>query len=100
MNAVVTLLLADDHDALRKGIRSLLEDDPDIEVVGEARDGCEAVTMTDTLKPDILLTDLRMPGLNGIAVAEHVALSSPATRVIVGTGGGRARLYRQAAWHR
>ena len=39
--------------------------------------------MTDTLKPDILLTDLRMPGLNGIAVAEHVALSSPATRVIV-----------------
>jgi len=80
---MVTLLLADDHEALRKSIRGLLDDAPDIQIVGEASDGCEAVIMTDALKPAILLTDLRMPGLNGIAVTERVALSSPKTRVIV-----------------
>jgi DNA-binding NarL/FixJ family response regulator len=80
---MVTLLLADDHDALRTSVRGLLEDEPDIEVVGEARDGREAVSMADTLKPDILLTDLRMPHLDGIAVTEYVSRSSPGTRVIV-----------------
>ncbi|WP_344247088.1 response regulator transcription factor [Isoptericola hypogeus] len=70
----VRVLLADDHAAIRAGLRLLLDAAPDVEVVGEAADGTAAVTNARALRPDVVLMDLRMPGVDGIA----------ATRAIVG----------------
>jgi DNA-binding NarL/FixJ family response regulator len=73
----VTVLVADDQDAVRSGLVLILGTAPDIEVVGEARDGLEAVTAARRLNPDVVLMDVRMPGRDGIA----------ATRDIVAEGG-------------
>ncbi|MBE9941468.1 response regulator, partial [Cellulosimicrobium cellulans] len=70
----VRVLLADDHAAIRAGLRLLLDAAPDVEVVGEAADGTAAVTNARALRPDVVLMDLRMPGVDGIE----------ATRVITG----------------
>jgi len=57
----IRVLLADDHTILRDGIRALIEDEPDMEVIGEAEDGRSAVRMTSQLKPDVVLMDIAMP---------------------------------------
>ena len=62
----VRLLLADDHTLFRKGVRTLLEQMPDIEVVGEAANGQEVVSRARELVPDVILMDIRVPGINGI----------------------------------
>src|SRR5690606_8571418 len=62
----VRVLLADDHQALRDGLKSLFEDESDIDVVGEAANGEEAVVMTKRIKPDIVIMDVTMPRMNGI----------------------------------
>ncbi len=80
---MLKIVLADDQPSVRRGIRGLLEDEPDLEVTGEAENGAEAVEMTGRLKPDILVTDLRMPYLDGIQVTEIVARSCPDCRVII-----------------
>ncbi|MEU0687549.1 response regulator transcription factor [Streptomyces uncialis] len=83
----ITVLLADDQAMIRHGLRLILEDQPDITVIGEAADGVEAITMARRLRPDVCLVDIRMPGLDGIAVTR--ALAGPSvtdpTRVIVVT---------------
>jgi len=79
----VTVLLADDHPIVRQGLRRLLESESDFTILGEASDGLQAVQMVDRLKPDILVVDLMMPGMNGMEVLRQISRLSPATRAIV-----------------
>ena len=79
----VTVLLADDHPIVRQGLRLLLEAEPDFRIVGEAGDGLEAVGLVERLKPDVLVLDLMMPGLNGLDVARQVSQRSPETRIVI-----------------
>ncbi|MGH9773549.1 MAG: response regulator [Candidatus Acidiferrales bacterium] len=81
----IRLLVADDHAIFREGLRKLLENAPDISIVGEASNGNEAVKLIAKLKPDILLLDLRMPEKDGLGVLEEVNFDSSATKVIVVT---------------
>ncbi len=80
---MLRVLLVDDHKILRQGLRLLLESEPDIEVIGEAADGAEAVAMVTDLHPDVLIADLRMPGLNGIELTSIVRECSPETITVV-----------------
>jgi DNA-binding NarL/FixJ family response regulator len=79
----ISILLADDHAVVRLGIRTLLEAEPDMQIVAEASNGLEAQGLVERLKPDVLILDLTMPGLNGLDVLQSVRLSSPETCVIV-----------------
>lgn len=79
----VRILLADDHPIVRQGMRSLVETQKDLVVVGEASDGLQAVQLVEKIKPDILILDLMMPSLNGMEVLRHIKESTPVTRVIV-----------------
>jgi DNA-binding NarL/FixJ family response regulator len=70
---VIRVVLADDQALVRAGFRSLLEAEPDIEVVGEASDGAHAVRLTRQLRPDLVLMDIRMPGVDGLAATRQIA---------------------------
>ncbi len=78
-----TLLLADDHQIVRQGLRALLARETDLRLVGEAAEGLEAVRLVERLRPDVLVLDLMMPGLDGLDVARQVARRSPETRVVI-----------------
>jgi DNA-binding NarL/FixJ family response regulator len=78
---VISVLIADDQDLVREGLRVLLEDEPDLAVAGEARDGSQALTQARLLDPDVILMDVRMPQMNGIEAT---------TRLV--QGGSRARI--------
>ena len=79
----VTVLLADDHPIVRQGLRHLLEAEPDLKIVGEAEDGLQAVQLTDKFRPNVLIVDIMMPGLNGLEVLRQVKDRSPGTCSIV-----------------
>lgn len=79
----IRVLLAEDHTIVRKGIRSLLDDEPDIEVVGEAEDGRDAVAQTELLEPDIVVMDHTMPLLNGLEATRQIGKLVPQTRVLI-----------------
>ena len=68
----VTILLADDHAILRQGLRALLEIQPDLKVIGEASDGIEAVRLVGELRPQVVILDIMMPGLNGLEVTRQI----------------------------
>jgi len=78
----IRILLADDHRVVRKGFRRILEDQPDMEVVGEASDGRQAVELATQLAPDVLVMDVTMPRLNGIEAARQLAKACPRLRVL------------------
>jgi DNA-binding NarL/FixJ family response regulator len=80
---MIRLLLVDDQALLRMGFRLILEAEPDIEVVGEASDGAAAISMSRALHPDVVLMDVRMPGMNGIQATAEVTAACPATRVLI-----------------
>ena len=80
---MTTILLADDHHVIRQGLRSLLGAVPGFCVVGEAGDGLEALQLIESLQPDVLVLDLRMPGLSGLEVARQTSQRSQSTRVII-----------------
>jgi DNA-binding NarL/FixJ family response regulator len=80
---LTTVVLADDHPVVRQGLRALLHSEPDIRVVGEAGDGLEATQLVERLKPNVLLLDLMMPGLNGLEVTRQVNQRAPQTRVVI-----------------
>jgi two-component system, NarL family, response regulator NreC len=80
---MVTVVLADDHVVVRQGLRALLESDPSFVVVGEAADGLEAVELVKRRKPTVLITDLMMPGLDGLAITRKLSRLKSDTRVII-----------------
>lgn len=79
----VRILLADDHTILRDGIRALLEDEPDMIVVGEAEDGRTAVKLACQLKPDVVLMDIAMPLLNGLEATRQIKHDCPQVKVLI-----------------
>jgi DNA-binding NarL/FixJ family response regulator len=79
----IRIFLADDHAVMRDGLRALLERDPELRVVGGAGDGREAVRQMLTLRPDVAILDIAMPGLNGVEAARQIAEACPETRVIM-----------------
>ena len=83
MTKPIRVLLADDHTLVRAGIRSLLENMEGIEVIAEAGDGREALRLVRTHRPDVVLMDIAMPGLNGLEAAARIAKKFPNVRVII-----------------
>jgi DNA-binding NarL/FixJ family response regulator len=79
----VRVLLVDDDDLMRAGIRAVLSSDETIEVVGEAPDGRAAVERAIGLRPDVVLMDVRMPGLDGIAATREVLAVAPDVKVVI-----------------
>jgi NarL family two-component system response regulator LiaR len=81
--APIRVLIADDHAIVRKGICALLATEPDIEVVGEARDGQEACAKAQRAQPDVILMDLVMPGMDGLEATRRIVNHQPEARVLV-----------------
>jgi DNA-binding NarL/FixJ family response regulator len=79
----VRLLIADDHDVVRAGLKSLLGDVRDIEIVADAADGDEAIRLARRHRPDVVMLDVRMPGTDGLAVLGHLRADLPATAVLM-----------------
>jgi len=79
----IRILVADDHPIVRAGLRTLLAAESDMEVVGEAADGREALELAQSLRPDLVLMDLAMPGLSGLEALEEIAAAGLQTRVLV-----------------
>lgn len=79
------VLIADDHPLFRKGLRALLSATPDIDIVGEATTGQEAVELAAELQPDVILMDLQMPGINGVEATRQILHTSPHIRILVVT---------------
>ena len=78
----VTILLVDDHKIVRNGLRSLLEKQPVMEVIAEAADGATAIKLTQKHKPDVVIMDISMPGLNGIEATRKIVAENPDVKVI------------------
>lgn len=80
---MTTVLLVDDQSLIRMGLRLVIDSEPDLEVVGEASDGAVALDQVAALAPDVVLMDIRMPGVDGIAATRRVVAEHPGTRVLV-----------------
>jgi DNA-binding NarL/FixJ family response regulator len=85
---VIRVLLVDDQHLIRAGLRMLCDAEPDLEVIGEAGDGREAITLAARLAPDVVVMDLRMPGVDGISATSRILAERPAIRVLVLTTFG------------
>lgn len=79
----IRVLLVDDHAILREGLRALLSHYQDVEVVGEAQDGFEAIEQSQKLQPDVIIMDIAMPGLNGIEATRLILQNNPKARILV-----------------
>jgi len=82
-NEKISVLLVDDHSLVRKGFRRILEDDPEIQVVGEAPDGTEAVKLAQELQPRVIVMDMAMPGLNGMQASIEILKVLPKTAILM-----------------
>jgi DNA-binding NarL/FixJ family response regulator len=80
---MITVLLADDHALVRRGFRRMLEDEPDMKLVGEANDGIQAVEMTVRLKPQVVVMDYSMPALDGCQATAEITLKAPDCKVLM-----------------
>lgn len=80
---MTTIVLADDHHVVRQGLRVLLEAEPNFSVVGEAAEGLAVIEMVERLKPNVVIVDVMMPGVNGLEVTRQVRQRSPETRVVI-----------------
>ncbi len=83
MSENIRILIADDHAVVRRGLRALIDTEPDMEVVGEASDGVEAVDQASELKPDVILLDMVMPRKNGPEVIAEIKDQTPGARILV-----------------
>jgi DNA-binding NarL/FixJ family response regulator len=79
----ISILIADDNTRLRGLIRRMLTQEPDLQVVGEADDGAEAIRLTHLLRPDIILMDLGMPRVNGLEATRRIKAERPETKIII-----------------
>ena len=79
----ISVLLVDDHALVRRGFRRMLEDDPDIRVVGEASDGSEAVEAAARLQPTVVVMDFALPSMNGAVAARHILKANPETAILI-----------------
>jgi DNA-binding NarL/FixJ family response regulator len=84
------ILLADDHKVMREGLRMVLARESNMEVVGEANNGAEAIGLTEQLRPDIVVMDVSMPEINGLKATEALGASSPETKILILTRHGDA----------
>ncbi len=91
MNTPLRLLLVDDHSIVREGLRALLDDEESLQIVGEAADGSEALKVTRQLRPDVVLMDLKMPGLPAADAIRAIRSEYPATQVLVLTSYAEER---------
>ncbi len=82
-NRKIRVLLVDDHAVVRHGVRCLLEDEDDMEVVGEVSDGEQAIKLATSTFPDVAVVDLSMPGIGGIRTIEGIIENAPKTRALV-----------------
>jgi DNA-binding NarL/FixJ family response regulator len=80
-----TVLLVDDHPVVREGLRGMIDAEPDLTVVGEAGSGAEAIALAESLCPDVILMDLRMPDVDGVTATERILATLPRTRIVVVT---------------
>jgi DNA-binding NarL/FixJ family response regulator len=85
MMSQIRIVLGDDHQVVREGTRRMLEREPDMLIVGEAADGAEAVRLVNELAPDVIVMDVRMPGLNGIEATRQIKSTHSEARVLVFT---------------
>jgi DNA-binding NarL/FixJ family response regulator len=92
----ISVLLVDDHSLVRRGFRRILEDEPDITVVGEAADGSEAIKLTDELHPKVIVMDCAMPGMNGLDATRQILAKHPAALVLMLSMHPEETLVRQA----
>jgi len=83
MKAKHRIIIAEDHTILREGLRSLLSSDPDLEIVGEAQDGQEAIRCVEKLRPNLVLMDLSMPRMNGLDAIKEIKKRSTDTKILV-----------------
>jgi DNA-binding NarL/FixJ family response regulator len=81
--ARIRILVADDHQLLLAGLKALVQDDPAMQVIGEAVDGQSALRMAAELRPDVIILDLSMPGMNGVRVAQGMRMQCPGCRVLI-----------------
>ncbi len=79
----IRILIADDHPLFRDGLRALLESVPDMQVIGEVATGNEVMAQAQALQPDVILMDIKMPGLNGIEATRRILLASPHIRILI-----------------
>lgn len=79
----VRILVCDDHPVVRTGLKGMIGSQPDLEVVAEAADGTEPVALANRFRPDVVLMDLRMPGMDGVAAMESIKAQHPDTRILI-----------------
>lgn len=80
---MIRILIADDHDVVRDGLKLILETEEDFQVIGEVGDGAKAVQLTEELQPDVVLMDLRMPGMDGLQAIENIHAKWPKVAVVI-----------------
>jgi len=92
----ITILLVDDHSLVRRGFRRILEDEPDMEVVGEAADGAEAVRLAGDLHPQVVVMDCALPGMNGLDATRAILTDAPSTAILMLSMHSESTWVRQA----
>ena len=95
MTAVIRVLIVDDHLIVREGLRLILETEAGFDLIGEACDGAEAIRTAAALQPDVILMDLRMPGMDGLTAIEHILQEQPQIAIVILTTFNEDELMRK-----